>query len=330
MQFSEIKGQEKAIHILQCAIQNKHIAHAYLFTGPEGVGKKITALALAQYLNCTSPDSTTFQSCGHCPACIQANCGSHPDIIAIEPDGTSIKIEQIRNLLNKVSLRNYESAYKIIIINDAHLMTEQAANCLLKTLEEPTDNTIFILITALVQNLPITILSRCQQIQFNSLPPSIIQDILQQHHPAKQSQIGLVSALSKGSVAIAENLLTNEEIATARQDFYQLLINLVHTSPAQIINWCAQWDKNKKMVKSLLELGQLWYHDVLLVTTAGQWDLLLNQDYLASLKTQQIEPKQLLIILQQFQVGLTQLESNATPRLVLEIALLKAQAILST
>ena len=215
MQFSDIQGQEKAIHILQCAIQNRHIAHAYLFAGPEGVGKKRTALALAQYLNCAAPDLNTFTSCGNCPSCIQSVSGSQPDILMLEPDGASIKIEQIRTLLSKVSLRSYENAYKVIIINDAHLMTEQAANCLLKTLEEPTDNTVFILITAQVQNLPVTILSRCQQISFHLLSPSVIQDILQKLHPERQSQIGLVTALAKGSVSTAENLLANEEIAGA-------------------------------------------------------------------------------------------------------------------
>lgn len=329
MQFSEIKGQENAIHILQCAIKNNHIAHAYLFTGPEGTGKKMAALALAQYLNCEAPDARTLHSCGHCPSCIQAAAGSHPDIMMLEPDGASIKIEQIRSLLSKVSLRNYESAYKVAILNDAHLMTEQAANCLLKTLEEPTDNTVFILVTAQVQNLPITILSRCQQIQFQLLPPALIQDILQQLYPERQSQIGLMAALAKGSVHTAEELLANEEISTARQNFYQLLTKLATTTPAQIIGWCEQWDKNKKMVKSLLELGQLWYHDVLLGSTAKQWELMMNQDYLAVLKWQQIAPEQLLIILQYFRTGMAQLESNASPRLVLEIVLLKTQAALT-
>ena len=326
MQFSDIKGQHQAIHILQCAIQNKHIAHAYLFTGPEGIGKKMTAFALAQYLNCSAPNQQEFSSCNGCPSCIQASCGSHPDILLLEPDGASIKIEQIRTLLSKVALRNYESAYKIIIINDAHLMTEQAANCLLKTLEEPTDNTIFILVTAKVQNLPITILSRCQQIQFQSLSPALIQEILQQLYPQRQSQIGLMAALAKGSVHTAEELLANEEISLARQEFYQLLAKLATVTPAQIISWCQQWDKNKKMVKALLELAQLWFHDLLLSTTSGQWQLILNQDYLAQLKAQQIRPEQLLKILQYFQTGMSQLESNASPRLVLEIALLKTQA----
>lgn len=329
MQFSDVKGQEKAIHILQRAIQNRHIAHAYLFTGPEGVGKKKTALALAQYLNCAAPDIQHFSSCEHCPSCIQSVSGSQPDLIMLEPDGSSIKIEQIRSLLSKVSLRNYENAYKVIIINDAHLMTEQAANCLLKTLEEPTDNTVFILITAQVQNLPVTILSRCQQIQFHLLPPAMIQDILQALHPERQSQIGLVTALAKGSVSAAETLLANEEIASARQDFYDLLIRLPQVSPAQIIGWCEQWDKNKKMVKSLLELGQLWYHDVLMVNTSGQITLLVNQDYLAPLNSQKTEPQQLLHILQYFQTAMAQLESNASPRLVMEIALLKTRHALT-
>lgn len=329
MQFSAIQGQEKAIHILQCAIQNHHLAHAYLFTGPEGVGKKKTALALAQYLNCASPDTSTFSSCEHCPSCIQIASGSHPDLLMLEPDGGSIKIEQIRNLINKAALRNYGNTYKVIIINDAHLMTEQAANCLLKTLEEPMDNTLFILITAQAQNLPITILSRCQQIQFHLLSPAMIQDILQQLHPERQSQIGLVTALAKGSVSTAETLLANEEIASARQAFYEQLIRLSQNRPAQIIGWCEQWDKNKKMVKALLELGQLWYHDILLLSTSGQSSLLSNQDYLAQLRAQQITPQQLLPILQYFQTGMVQLESNASPRLVLEIVLLKTKAILT-
>ena len=326
MQFSDIQGQEKAIHILQCAIQNRHIAHAYLFAGPEGVGKKQTALALAQYLNCAAPDLNTFTSCGNCPSCIQSVSGSQPDILMLEPDGASIKIEQIRTLLSKVSLRSYENAYKVIIINDAHLMTEQAANCLLKTLEEPTDNTVFILITAQVQNLPVTILSRCQQISFHLLSPSVIQDILQKLHPERQSQIGLVTALAKGSVSTAENLLANEEIAGARQEFYDLLMKLHQMRPAQIIGWCEQWDKNKKMVKALLELGQLWYHDALMVNTSGQMTLLVNQDYLAPLKSQKIAPQQLLQILQYFQTGMAQLENNSSPRLIMEIVLLKTQA----
>lgn len=329
MQFSAIKGQEQAIHILQRAIQTQHIAHAYLFTGPEGVGKKKTALAMAQYLNCTQQNKATIQSCGQCASCVQAQSGSQPDIIVLEPDGNSIKIEQIRTLLSKVALRNYESNYKVILINDAHLMTEQAANCLLKTLEEPTDNTIFLLITSQVQKLPITILSRCQQVQFQALAPALIQELLHTLYPAQQSRIGLVATLSKGSMRTAEDLLANEDLASARQDFYQQLAKLNIIRPAQIISWCEQWDKNKKMVRTLLDLGELWYHDILLTSMGGNNEFLVNQDYLAELRTQHIAAEHLLDILQYFRIGIEQLEYNASPRLVLEIALLKTKMLIS-
>jgi DNA polymerase-3 subunit delta' len=329
MQFSEIKGQEQAIHILHRAIETRHIAHAYLFTGPEGVGKKKTALALAQYLNCTNKADGIIQSCGVCPSCVQAQSGSQPDIIVLEPDGNSIKIEQIRTLLAKVTLRNYDSIYKVILINDAHLMTEQAANCLLKTLEEPTENTVFLLITSQMQNLPITILSRCQQIQFQSLSPALIQELLQKLYPAQQSRIGLIAALAGGSMHTAEELLANEELSQARQDFYQLLAKLNTMRPAQIIAWCEQWEKNKKMARTLLELGQIWYHDVLLTVMHSDSRLLVNQDYLAELRTQQLAAEHVLNILQYFRTGMEQLEYNASPRLVMEVALLKTQILIS-
>lgn len=329
MQFSEIKGQEQAIHIIQRAIQTQHIAHAYLFTGPEGIGKKMTALAMAQYLNCSHPYIDTMQSCEQCSSCIQAKNGSQPDIIVLEPEGNSIKIEQIRTLLSKVSLRNYDSTYQVILINDAHLMTEQAANCLLKTLEEPTENTVFLLITSQVQNLPVTILSRCQQIQFQSLSPALIQELLQKQYPALQSRVGLVSTLAKGSMQIAQELLSNEELASTRQEFYQLLAKLNTIRAAQIITWCEPWDKNKKMAKTLLELGQIWYHDVLLAVMGGNQELFVNQDYLAELRTQKIAPEQLLQILQYLRTGTEQLEYNASPRLVLEVTLLKIQQLLA-
>lgn len=323
MQFSEIQGQTQAIQILKRAIDTRHISHAYLFTGPEGVGKKKTALAMAQYLNCSNPSIETLESCEQCPSCIQAQTGSQPDILLLEPDGNSIKIEQIRTLLAKVSLRNYDSAYKIVILNDAHRMTEQAANCLLKTLEEPNENTIFLLITSQVQNLPITILSRCQQIQFQALSPTLIVELLTELYPEKQSRIGLVSALAKGSMQTAADLLANEELAQTRQEFYQLLAKLDTVRPAQIIHWCEPWEKNKNMVKTLLELGQIWYHDVLVSTIGGDYALCVNQDYIVELRTQQKTPEQLLAILQFFRTAAEQLEANTPPRLVLEVVLLK-------
>lgn len=328
MQFTDIQGQEQALHILTQAISHQHIAHAYLFTGPEGVGKKAAALALAQYLNCAQADREQGVSCGVCPSCVQAASGNHPDIFLLTADGSSIKIEQIRSLMAKLSLRSYSGGYQVVIIDNAHLMTEQAANCLLKTLEEPAANTVFCLISSQSALLPITILSRCQQIQFQFLPAAVISSILTAHHPEKQARIGLVTALAKGSLSAAEEILSNEEFAQARTDLYDLLSQFAQTTPAQLLLWCDQWDKNRKMARSIVELCQLWFHDVLLLSTAGEQQLLVSQDYLAALQQQSFTPHQLLQVLNLCQTALRQLEANASPKLTLSVMLLNIQTTL--
>ncbi len=326
MQLSEVKGQAHALHSLERAIVNRHLAHAYLFSGPEGVGKRMAALALAQYLNCRAPDTAQLRSCEVCPSCRQAVLGAHPDVIVVQPDGAHIKIEQIRSLLGKAALHSYESAYKVILLDDAHRMTEEAANCLLKTLEEPVRGTLFILISSQPQNLPATIVSRCQEVQFQALPTDLVRQILERLHPERQSRIELAAALSRGSVRTAEQLLADEEVIASRQALYELLAQIADAGPAQILLLCARWDKNRPMIHTLLEMAQLWYHDILLLRTGGDTALLANQDQTEQLAGQRIGAETLLTVQRYFQDALAQLESNVTPRLVLEVALLKTRA----
>ena len=103
--FQTIKGQPQVVEILKSALKRRHLAHGYLFSGPAGVGKKATAQALAAFLNCQSPDWQAIESCGHCPSCLKIKNNEHADVSIIEPEGTTIKIEQIRQLNAKVALR---------------------------------------------------------------------------------------------------------------------------------------------------------------------------------------------------------------------------------
>ena len=329
MQFSAIKGQDAALHMLQQSLANGHLAHGYLFSGPQGVGKEMAALAVGQYLNCQHPNSVTFESCNQCPSCIKMRNLEHPDLIKIIPDGQAIKIEQIRQLNMKVALRSYEGAYKIVIIDEAHLMTTEAANSLLKTLEEPADQTLFILISAQPQRLPATILSRCQQLSFNPLPATIIKQILENHYPHLQSQLGLIATLSRGSVKKAQDMLESESILTIRQALYDHLSHLPHRSPSQILEWCEQWDKDRQMVRTIIELCQLWFRDHLIWQTTQHSALLINQDYLTILTAQTLSIQSVIQILQTMNISLQQLEYNTSPRLVLEVLLLKTKQQLS-
>lgn len=331
MRFSDIQGQDTALHILKQAIRNHHVAHAYLFTGPEGVGKRSAALAMAQYLNCTNPNEAMVDSCGVCPSCQQVAAGSQPDILWLAPDDMgSIKIEPVRNLISRLALQSYESTYKVAIIDNAHTMTNEAANALLKTLEEPADNTVFFLISSQFQNLPETILSRCQQVVFQPLTLAVLKDLLQEKHPEHRSRIGVAAALAQGSMSMAEDLLADEEFSTVRQEFCELLLNLSHKSASDILLWCEKWKKNRNTVLDLLELGQIWYHDLMVLSLTGDTAGLVNQDYLAELSRLSPDTEAVLSVLEYFQTGVTQLtEHYATPELVLNVVLLKTRQALN-
>lgn len=328
MQFQEIIGQDQAVAMIKSAVLHKHLAHAYLFSGPEGVGKRMAALALAQFINCRQIDSQTMESCGACPSCLKNINADHPDLIRVEPSGNSIKIEQIRQLNAKVALRAYEGAYKVIIIDNAHLMTAEAANSLLKTLEEPAENTVFILVTANVQQLPVTILSRCQQIVFQPLAINAVSEVLQRQYPQYDSRIRLAASLAGGSVKRAQELLTNETLLSQRNQLYQLLAHLTEQSVGDILFWCEQFDKDRPAVKNLLELAQMWYRDLLLLAAGGDQSLLVNHDHLALMGRTPYAIAVLSPIIQNLQRAIEQLETNAAPRLVLEIALIKIKRTL--
>ncbi len=156
------------------------IPHAYLFTGINGVGKSTTALALARAVNCTS--DTTGDGCGRCITCRQLSSGNFPDIITIAPDGQNIKIEQIRELNRNLNYKPVSGKYRITIIDWAEMMTEEAANSFLKTLEEPPSGNIIVLKVVDPRDLLPTIVSRCQRVPFNPLDRDTIRIILFAHH----------------------------------------------------------------------------------------------------------------------------------------------------
>lgn len=184
MLFKEIRGQAAAIKILQNIIEKKKIASAYLFSGPEGAGKKTTALALARTLNC---EKKGLDSCGECPACQAVN----PDIILLEPEGqgSSHHIDTIREIQAFVNLVSFHGNWKVVIMDGAERMTEEAASSLLKIMEEPPPRTLFILVTGRPENIFKTILSRCQPIRF--LPRRAAAPLAPEKEAWRQEIMGL-------------------------------------------------------------------------------------------------------------------------------------------
>ncbi len=224
--FEKIIAQEKAKKILSEQIRNNKIPHAYIFMGEEGTGKMMMAIEFAKILNCQINDysQTLSGSCGHCLSCEHIDKGSFTDLHIInfekqdeiaeketEKGKTKLGIKIIRYMQDMVYLRATEGKWKIFIIEPAEKMTIDAFNCLLKTLEEPPDNTIIILIAKHKETIPVTILSRVQTIFFQPLSVDNIVNYLQDVHSLSYENALKIASNSEGSIEKAEKLLINTQ-----------------------------------------------------------------------------------------------------------------------
>lgn len=201
MAFDSILGQDKAIRLLTRAVASERLGHAYLLLGPDGVGKALSAKELTALLFC---DSEEAKPCGHCRGCHLFSAGNHPDFIHIFPDGASIKIKQIRELKEKLSFAPLEAAQRIVIIEEAQRMGREAANSLLKLLEEPLAGNLLLLVAADNEPMLPTIASRCQIVPFTTLDRDTTAAIIRRADPTKTPQeAATLAALSEGSPGLA-------------------------------------------------------------------------------------------------------------------------------
>jgi len=211
MVFSDIVGQDTCITFLRRALTTGKLGHAYLFEGVEGCGKRLTALALVASTFCAH-----HTGCGTCPVCRKVMAGQHPDLHIIEPDGTAIKIAQIRELQQELVLRPYEAPRKACIIESAERFNPSSGNALLKTLEEPPGNALMILLTTNGEAMLPTIRSRCQRLRFASLGEETISRFLVSEGATLETA-RLAAAQAGGSLARAQELAATDSFATQQE-----------------------------------------------------------------------------------------------------------------
>jgi DNA polymerase-3 subunit delta' len=239
MPFREVTGHRRLLSLLARAIARDSLMPSLLFSGPDGVGKRLTAIAVAQALNCTAPtpwgaarDSAIGESapgglindaCGTCPACRRIARNAHPDVQLIEPGDTgSIKIEQVRAAIERAVFRPFEGRRRVTIIDEADALVDAAQNALLKTLEEPLPASVFILVTSRPDALLPTVRSRCAHLRFGRLQVSEVAEVLERQHKYSHADALTAAAASDGSVRRALDLEAGE-YADARSDAEELL-----------------------------------------------------------------------------------------------------------
>ncbi|OPX85156.1 MAG: DNA polymerase III subunit tau [Pelotomaculum sp. PtaB.Bin104] len=318
----EIIGHSQIVKILLSAVANDRVAHAYLFTGPEGVGKATCAMAFTRALLCTSPSAG--DACGECRVCRQVEHFNHPDFHRLNPSGASIKIEQIRGIQRQVMFRAYQGGRKVFLIEQAETMTAEAANCLLKTLEEPPADTIFVLLSDRPQALLPTILSRCQHLFFKHIPSRELAAHLSRLYGLQPEEAHQLAALSGGSMAKAI-ACAGGTFQEERAEAVRLLAALEQAGVTEALELAGEIVTSRKNIVNLLERLTSWYRDLLIWKETGEVALLYNPDLVNKVKVEAgvFEPGRLVEIIEDIEQCNNKIRVNANMRLALEALFLR-------
>ena len=225
--FDDLVGQEHIIDILKSAVaasrtgsNSQEMTHAWVFTGPPGSGRSSTAVAFAQALICPN------QGCGECNECQSAATGGHPDVEVIRTEGLSIKVEEIRELLNRVAWAPSMGGWRVVVMEDADRLTESAASALLKAIEEPGTRTVWLLCAPTLHDVLPTIRSRCRHLQLRTPSIQAVTQVLIKRDNISPSMADFAARISQGHIGRARYLATNEWVRSNRKVIMQLPLQL--------------------------------------------------------------------------------------------------------
>ncbi|MFV1974405.1 MAG: DNA polymerase III subunit delta' [Candidatus Scalindua sp.] len=331
MPFTDIIAQDHVIDHFKKAMKADHLSHAYIFTGQDGIGKTLFAKEFTKALFCKNDEN---DSCNSCMNCVRIEKNSHPDVFwtEIEEKAKFIKIENIRNLQRSVRLSPLESDYKIFIIKEADRMNEEASNCLLKTLEEPSPNTIIILITNSIATIKETIRSRCQIIRFHPIPTHIIENQLAGKSDADANKIGWASRFCNGSLGNALDLLDdnyydiNNDIVTRMTEpdmdnlvFAEEIIDSYLSSEDSL-------EEKRQTLKRILHCILQLYRDLLIVKVRNGHDVqqekmsLVNADREDALQrhVNYLTQEQIINVIDEILVSIKYIDFNLNINLLVE------------
>lgn len=307
MTLAAVLGQERAVGALRAGLRAKALHHAWLFAGPEGVGKELAAVGLAQALVCTERRD---EGCGTCAACLRAERRNHPDVQWVLPEDEAvrrgfagrsdfahvpskeIRVEQVRRLQERLALRALEGPHKVVLVLSAHAMNAAAQNALLKTLEEPPAGTVLVLVTASADRLLPTIRSRCAKARFGPLPRELLVRELVARRGVDTATAEAAAAMAGGSLGRVLEL--DVAALTARREVIAGFDALRESDARGWLQLAERWGEDRGAAEAALGILEVWLRDVAVAQVGG--GALVNADLgaLAAAAAARVSPMRLL------------------------------------
>ena len=281
--FKDVVGHADIIQYIQNAVTEDKVSHAYIMNGERGSGKKLLANLFAQTLQCEQGGN---EPCYECHSCKQALSGNHPDIITVQHEKTSsISVDEIRVQVNEdIQVKPYSSKYKIYIIPEADLMTQQAQNALLKTIEEPPVYAVLILLTENAQKLLPTICSRCVMLKLRNIKDQLVKKYLMENLHIPDYKADVCTAFAQGNIGRAILLANSEHFNEIKEEAIQLLKNIDTMDVSDLIEAVKRCSQYKMDVDDYLDVLAIWYRDVLIYKATQSIDRVIFAEQLSYIK----------------------------------------------
>ena len=321
--FKDVVGHKDILKYISSAVENNRVSHAYILNGERGSGKKMLANLFAMTLLCETGDN---EPCGKCHSCKQAESGNHPDIITVTHDKpNSISVDDIRTQVNNtVDIKPYQGPYKVYIIPQADMMTPQAQNAILKTIEEPPSYAVFLLLTENAETLLPTINSRCVMLKLRNIKDTLIKKYLMENLEIPDYKADMCTAFAQGNMGRAIMLANSDHFNEIREEAVQLLKHISEMELNEIVAAVKNISVYKLEITDYLDIIMIWYRDVLLYKATKEIDKVVFKDQLQSIKEQARKSSYegIELILESLEKAKARLKANVNFDLVMELLFL--------
>ena len=321
--FKDVVGHKDILKYISSAVENNRVSHAYILNGERGSGKKMLANLFAMTLLCETGDN---EPCGKCHSCKQAESGNHPDIIRVTHEKpNSISVDDIRTQVNNtVDIKPYQGPYKVYIIPQADMMTPQAQNAILKTIEEPPSYAVFLLLTENAETLLPTINSRCVMLKLRNIKDTLIKKYLMENLEIPDYKADMCTAFAQGNMGRAIMLANSDHFNEIREEAVQLLKHISEMELNEIVAAVKNISVYKLEITDYLDIIMIWYRDVLLYKATKEIDKVVFKDQLQSIKEQARKSSYegIELILESLENAKARLKANVNFDLVMELLFL--------